>query len=408
MTLLLKLAWRNIWRNSRRSLLTILAVCFATFLSVVMRGMQVGTYDSMIKNMVQMFTGYVQVQRIGYQKNPSLHLCFPYDDSLASLIAHEPGVSGVAPRIHADGLVSKGEQSMGGMIIGILPDAERLVTKIPTRIVDGAFLSSDSTHEIVVGHKMLKNLNARIGDRVVILTQGFDGSLGNMAYTIVGSLRMGSQEFDAMAVFMGLSDARELLGMSNQVHSLALSLDDLAGIPQVKETLGSGVAARKLAVLRWDEVSPEMMQHIELDNISGILLLGILIIIVAFGILNAVLMSVTERFREFGVVLSMGMGNKALVVLVLFETLFITCVGVILGDILAWCVNYYIVLNPIVIGGMESIEEMLGMEWRLMSTVRPSVFINSSLAVLVISLCSCLYPAYKVMKLEPLKGLRFT
>lgn len=408
MRLLLKLAWRNIWRNSRRSVLTILAVSFATMLSVTMRGMQIGTYESLIKNLVHTFTGYIQIQRPGYMKNPSLQLGFAYDDSLKSVLSQQAGVVGSTPRVQADGLISFGEQSLGSMIVGIVPETERLVSNIHTRVQEGSFLSSDSAKEIVVGYKLLKNLNAHVGDRVVILAQGYDGSLGNMAYKIAGSFKMGSPEFDGMAIFMGLTDVRELLGMTNQVHVVAIALNDLQSIPPVTLSLGSRLQESRLQVLEWGEVSPELKKHLELDNISGMLMLGILIVIAAFGILNTVLMSVTERFREFGVVLSMGMEQERLVVLVAIETLFITLVGVMIGDFIAWCINYYIVLHPIVIEGLESMEDQLGIEYKILSTVRPSVFLNSSLAVLGISLLSCIYPAYRVWKLEPLRGLRFT
>ena len=408
MQLLLKLAWRNIWRNSRRSVLTILAVSFATMLSVAMRGMQIGTWESLITNLVHTFTGYAQIQRPGYQKNPSLQLCFAYDDSLKSVLAKETSIVGFAPRVHADGLVSFGEQSLGAMIIGIAPETERSVSNVHTRVREGAFLSSDSAKDVVVGYKLLKNLNAHVGDRIVILAQGYDGSMGNMAYRISGSFKIGSPEFDGMAIFMGLTDLRELLGMTNQVHVVALALNDLQSIDAVSTSLGQRLQKNRFQLVEWGEVSPELKKHLELDDVSGKLFLGILIVIVAFGILNTVLMSVTERFREFGVVLSMGMDQKGLVVLVALETLFITLVGVMIGDIIAWCINYYIVVNPIAITGLESVEEQLGIEYKLLSTVRPSVFVNSSIAVLGISLLSCLYPAYRVWKLEPLKGLRFT
>ncbi len=404
----MKLAWRNIWRNSRRSLLTIAAVCFATLLSVAMRGMQIGTYESLIRNIVRSFIGYVQVQRTGYLKIPSLQLAFPFDDSLRNRLSRQQGVVGMTPRVHADGLISLGDQSQGAMIIGIVPETERSVSNLHTKVKDGQFLISDSSRQIVLGYKLMKNLAAKVGDKVVILAQGFDGSLGNMKYTIAGTLKTGSPDVDGTTLFMGMSDARELLGMSNQVHVVVLSLSELQRIEPVKRVLSSELQGSKLDVLSWDEVSPEMMNHMELDNVSGMLLLGILIVIVAFGILNTVLMSVTERFREFGIVLSMGMNNNRLMVLVAMETMLITLSGVIVGDLLAWCVNYWIVLHPIAIGGLESIEEQLGIDYKLLSTVRPSVFINSSLAVFGISMLVCLYPIHRVLKLEPLKGIRFT
>jgi putative ABC transport system permease protein len=404
----LRLAWRNVWKNSRRSLLTILAVLFATMLSVVMRGMQLGTYEVLITNMVKTYIGFLQIQTPEYQKNPSLRAAFVFDESMRTELMGQPGVVGLAPRIQADGLVSFGEQSQGAMILGLVPEQERLVSRLHTKVLEGSFLADDTSKQIVIGYKLLKNLNANVGDRVVLLAQGFDGSLGNDAYTIVGSLKTGTPEFDGMAIFMGLRDARALLGMTTQVHVVALALDHLSLLRPAQERIQHMLNARNLKVLTWNEVSPELMRHIELDNVSGILMLAVLIVIVAFGILNTVLMSVTERFREFGVMLSMGMRNGRLVLLVLGETAMITLVGILVGDAIAWCINYYIMLHPIAIAGLESISEEFGLDYRLFSTVQPSVFVNSSVAVLGISLMMTLYPAYRVSKLEPLRGLRFT
>jgi ABC-type lipoprotein release transport system permease subunit len=294
------------------------------------------------------------------------------------------------------------------MIIGIAPRTETMVSTLHTRVCEGSFLDSDSAKEVVLGYKLMKNLKVKVGDRVVILAQGYDGTLGNMAYRIKGALKTGSPEFDEMAVFMGLGDARELLGMADRVHVVALSMDELERIPGVSASISAQLRQRELDVVPWDRVSPELKKHMELDSTSAMIMLGILIVIVAFGILNTVLMSVTERFREFGVVLSMGMAQERLVMLVAMETLCIAMAGIVLGDLLAFGINYYLVVHPMVITGLESVEELLGIEYKLLSTVRPSVFINSSVAVLLISMLACVYPAYRVWRLEPLKGLRFT
>ena len=162
-------------------------------------------------------------------------------------------------------------------------------------------------------------------------------------------------------------------------------------------------------VLPWNEVNPELQQAIQLDNVSGILFLGILIVIVAFGILNTVLMSVTERFREFGVVLSIGMPQKKLTYLVYIETMFIAVIGLIFGNLLGYFVNYYLMLHPIVFGGeIKRLYELYHFLPELRSSLRVSIFIYVSLSIIGISILSCLYPAYKVYKLEPLKGIRQT
>ena len=171
----------------------------------------------------------------------------------------------------------------------------------------------------------------------------------------------------------------------------------------------SNITDNDLRVLNWLQINPELEQQIALDNISGIMFLGILIVIVAFGILNTVLMSVTERFREFGVVLSIGMPQINLVKLVYIETLIITIIGLIIGNIIGWGVNLYILNNPIYLGDeLARLYEEYNFLPILKSSLDIMIFVNITLSILVISIISCIYPAYKVYKLEPLKGIRYT
>jgi ABC-type lipoprotein release transport system permease subunit len=174
--MLLKLAWRNIWRNRRRSIITILAVTFAVMLSIAMRGLQLGTYEVNIETAVKMFPGYLQIQKSGYQKNPSLQKSFSFKRDLRDMLQKEPLISGFTPRVVGDGLISFKDNSAGTVVLGIVPRAEKTVSEIMGKVNEGRFFQSDSSSEIVIGYKLLSNLKAEIGDTVVILAQGYDGS----------------------------------------------------------------------------------------------------------------------------------------------------------------------------------------------------------------------------------------
>ncbi|MCF8239921.1 MAG: ABC transporter permease [Melioribacteraceae bacterium] len=409
MKLLLKLAWRNIWRNKRRSILTLTAITFATLSAVAMRGVQIGTYNVNIKNAVEMFSGYIQIQRDGYQKNPSLNKAFRITDEIRNALNTTPRIKSYTTRIHAQGLISFKDNSQGAAIFGIDPQTEKEVTHLLDRIDEGSFFNSAGSKEIVIGAKLLGNLNAEIGDTVVILSQGFDGALGNQKFIISGTAKFGSPEFDAMGVFMGIESANDLLSMYGNIHALVINLNSLDEIETVRNNLNEKISDRKLAVLSWGEVMPDLKQSIEFDNISGVFFLLILIVIVAFGILNTVLMSVTERFNEFGVTLSIGMPQLKLVYLVLMEIIFITIIGIVLGDIIGGIINYYIVQNPIELGSeLGWIYEEYGFLPQIQSTMERSIFINTSITVFVISVLSSIYPLVKVYRLEPLKGIRYT
>ena len=409
MRLLLKLAWRNIWRNKRRSILTLAAVTFAVLMAIGMRGIQLGTYALNIKTAVELFSGYLQVQTKGYNETPKLSLCFREDKNIKSAIESTKGIQSYSSRVYADGLISFKDNSRGVAIFGIQPDKEKEVTTFVENIDTGKFFTSDSSDEIVVGSQLLKNLNAKIGDEVVLLAQGFDGSLGNQKFKIVGTVRLGVQEMEATVVFMGLKSAQSLLALGNKVNVIAIKANDLNNLNEIKNNLSTKLLNKNLAVLSWNKVNPELQQAIQLDNVSGILFLGILIVIVAFGILNTVLMSVTERFREFGVVLSIGMPQKKLTYLVYIETMFIALIGLLFGNLLGYFVNYYLILHPIVFGGeLKKLYELYHFLPELRSSLQISIFVYVSFSIIGISILSCLYPAYRVFKLEPLKGIRQT
>ena len=407
--MLLKLAWRNIWRNKRRSLITLAAVVFATVMAIAMRGIQKGTYALNIRSAVELFSGYLQVQEKNYLDNPSLTSSFVINKNIKDALKTTKGVLGYSPRIYADGLISYKDNSRGAAIFGIEPGREENVTTFVENINSGSFFTSDSSNEIVVGDQLLKNLDAKIGDDIVILAQGFDGTLGNQKYKIIGTVKFGMQDVESALIFMGLKSAQSLLAMGNRVNIIAIKADNLNNIKEIHSELMSKIKNPDLKVLSWNKINPELEQAIQMDNVSGIFFLGILIVIVAFGILNTVLMSVIERFREFGVVLAIGMPQVNLTYLVYIETIFITVIGLIIGNILGCGVNYYLIIHPITFGGeIQKLYEIYHFLPQMKSTLQPGIFFNVSLSILIISVLSCLYPAYKVYKLEPLKGIRHT
>ncbi len=409
MKLIIKLAWRGLWRNKRRTLITISAVAFAALLSIAMRGIQLGTYGENIEWALNLFSGYLQLQHPGYMDNPSLHKSFVYDDDIRARLSSDTRIRGFSPRLYADGLISFGDNSLGAVIFGIDPNIEKQVTRMTDRVLLGKMISSSEAREVVVGYKMLRNLKAHIGDEIVVLTQGYDGALGNMKLRITGTVKTGMQEFDGYAVFIGLETLQELITMEDKVSLVAIALHDIDDVNAVTEDLNSSIDTAAVRALSWTEVMPDFKQSIDLDNISGMFFLAILIVIVAFGILNTVLMSVTERFREFGILLAIGMPRKKLVVIVFFETIFILLIGLLIGNILAYAVNYYFMLNPIEFTGeYATLMEEYGWLPQMKSSVELSSFFNTSLSILGISLLSAIYPLYRVFTLEPLKGLRYT
>ncbi len=409
MGVFLKISWRNLWRNRRRTMVTLVAVTFATFLFAITRGMQFGTYAATIRMTAEQFSGYLQIQHPEFLDNPGLHKSFRSTRKLIDLVTHQPAITGWAPRLYAEGLAGLQSNSVGLTLMGIDPPRETTVTRLHTKIRQGRYLSSDSALEVVVGETLLRNLGGRVGDTIVVLSQGFDGSLGNMKFRIVGVIKTGSADLDQYTAIMGLKALQELLTMPDRLHALVINLKRLNDLPPTRASLQAFLQPQGLTVRSWDEVLPDLKQSIELDNIGGLLFLIILVIVVAFGILNTLLMSVTERFREFGVMLSLGLSNLRLVQIVFVESFYLTLMGIALGLLLGYLANYLVVLHPIPLGEkLARISLEYGFAPKIYSTVEVRVFVQSFQYIFSIAMLATLYPLYKVMQLEPLKGIRYT
>ena len=391
------------------------AVIFAIMLSIIQRGMQYGTYAETIRTAVRASTGYLQIQKEGYNKSPTLQKSFVMTPQIETALGNTPSINGSSPRIETDALLSYRDQSFGAMIMGVAPETENEVTDFPEKIRSGRFLSADSAGsdntvtEIVVGDKLLQNLGAQVGDSVVVLAQGFDGILGNMFARIVGTFRTGSNEFDRMGVFMNISDLQSFLSMGNRINAVAVSVRNPNDLENVASRLNRVLKPQGLVALTWQDLLPQLKQMIELDNSSGVLYIIILLFVVGFGILNTVLMSITERFREYGVMLSLGMSQERLVAAVALEVFFMLIIGFVIGNGIGAAVNSYWVAHPIVLGGsMAKLYEEYGFAPVLVSSLSFKVFLDSSLTIFGISIVAAVYPLWRVLRLEPLKGIRYT
>lgn len=377
--------------------------------------MQYGTYAETIKTAVRVSTGYLQVQKQGYNKNPTLQKSFVLSPGIKEAIENTPAIDGSSPRIESDALLSYRDQSLGVMIMGLAPETENGVSDFSRKVRTGRFLPPDSTvrgnsvAEIVVGDKLLQNLGARVGDSVVVLAQGYDGILGNMFAKIVGTFRTGSAEYDRMGVFMNINALQSFLNMGNRINAVAISVRNPDELPAVVAGLNRVLKPGGLVALPWQDLLPQLRQMIELDNSSGVLYIIILLFVVGFGILNTVLMSITERFKEYGVMLSLGMSQEKLVVAVALEVFFMLVIGFVVGNGIGVAVNSYWVNHPIVLGGdIAKLYQEYGFAPILASSLSFKVFLDSTLTILGISIVATVYPLWRVLRLEPLKGIRYT
>ena len=401
----LRMAWRNVWRHTRRTLLTVSAIAFATLLLVFMLSWQFGSYNTMINSAVRVHTGHLQVLAEGYEEEKSMRLVVPEPASVARIVEQVRGVSAYAFRARSFSLVSSKQRTYGAMVIGIEPEREPQVSTLGSFMRQGAFLSAEGSNEAILGRLLAENLKVGLGDEVVLLGQGRDGSIAAPVVRVNGIFSSGQDEFDRTFLHIPLGLFQEVYSMRGAVHEVVILCSSLDDVGRVKQELSSRLRGKDLVVKDWSELMPGLMEAIKMDLVSGFIFYIVLIVVVAFSILNTFLMVIFERTREFGVMMAVGTTPARLTRILLMESMTMALIGIAAGVVLGIAVTLYFESHGIVISGASELLEQFGLPERmcpdlslLSSTIGPAV-------VLVITFFTALYPALKVRKMRVVDAL---
>lgn len=399
------LAWRNLWRNRSRTLITMASVWCAVLLSALTQSLQRGAFELMVANVVSFYTGYLQVQQSGYWDEQTLEYTLPYTDTLRATILQHPGVAALAPRIQVFALASTGEKTKGCLVAGIEPEAEDRVTRLRRKITAGQYLT-DSMPAVLAADGLARRLHIGVGDTLVLLGQGYYGAMAAGKFPVCGILHFGSPDLSQRAVFMSLSTAQQWLDAPGQITTLVLSPEN----PASTDKLAAGLKASlppDMTVKTWMEMMPDLIEHIKTDTASSAIFLGVLYVLITFGIFATLLMMLLERRREFGMLLALGMKKGQLARVVLYESVLITFSGCLLGILTGIPVIWWFARYPIRIGG-DSAEAFrkFGFEPVIPASTDPGILLNQALAVLFIGLVLSWYPAYKIFTMNPVEAMR--
>ena len=401
-----KLAWRNIWRNPRRSLLTMAAITFTTLLLVFMLSWQFGSYSTMINASVKIQTGHLQIQEKGYQEKHEIRQVVTHPDAIVDILDRIPDITGYTFRAEGFSLVSSEDRTFGTLVVGIDPEREATVSTIPGMVRRGRYFAKGDQAEAMVGHLLAKNFKADIGDELVVLGQGRDGSIAATVVRIKGIFNAGMDEIDRSIVFMPLSYFQQVYSMNGGVNRCVIVCKNLETLPAVKNKIADAIAEMKdITVLDWKDMTPGLLQAIKMDLISGFMFYVILIVVVAFSILNTFLMVIFERTKEFGVMMAMGTRPGRLMRILLMESFGMTAIGVTAGILLGCLVTWYFQVHGISLPGMEEFTRQYGLPDRIHPELSfLSVSIGAGI-VLVLTCLTAIYPVFKVKELQPVRAL---
>ena len=404
-----KMAWRNIWRNPRRTILTICAITFASVLLVFMLSFQFGSYETMINTSVKISTGHLQVQAAKYHEKKSIRFVIPDPLAVADILDQIPEVAAYSFRGQAFALISSKDRTYGVVVTGIDPQKEARVSRIRKLVHEGHFLTEDDGSRAVVGKLLAKNLRVKIGDELALLGQGRDGSIAATVVQVKGIFSSGIDEFDRSTIQIPLAFFQQTFSMGNAVHEVVIIAKSLSDVSRIKAKLVTALSklnkGTHLKTFDWQELMPGLRQAIEMDLVSGLIFYALLIIVVAFSILNTFLMAIFERTREFGVLMALGTTPRRLTKVLLTESMVMTAVGIMAGILIGIAITYYFQMNGIDFSGGSDLLSQFGITGRMYPKLSLLSVSIGPIMVLFFTFIAALYPALKVRRLRPVEAM---
>ncbi len=406
MKTLLIIAWRSLWRNKRRTILTAISVFIAVILALFTRSMQLGSYAQMISAGVNQ-TGYLQIHDTGYQENKTVERSFFYSENMMKKIKSVKGITSIMPRTETFSLASFGEKTKGVLVSGIDPDKQNKRFNISKKIIKGKYLSPDK-HAVIIGDKMAKYLKIKLGDSLVLIGQGYQGITSYGIYPVIGIFHLPSLEMNSRIVYMNIKDAQTFVYPYKPgiITTIALYTDNNNNLQDIEKKL-SGKIGQAYEIISWKIILSDMLQTIKVDNVSGQIMLFILYIIAAFGIFSTVLMMTMEKRKQYAVMISIGMRRSKLISVSTIETIIITFIGILAGLIVITPILFYLHLNPIPITGeMAKMYLQFNIEPVLPFSIKWQLFLTQTAIISGLSLLSVIYPVVYLSRFNILKAFR--
>ena len=400
----LKIAFRNIFRQKRRTILTALTMIVGFALSSVFIGWSDGAYSDIIAMFTQNRIGHIQVHRGGYLDKPSLYKTMSDYESIGQTIGSVKGVEAWTPRVYSAGLGSVGEKTTTVQIIGIDVGREIKATRFDKKIVDGWEISAQPAREAVLGKGLARILSATVGGEIVIVSQGADGSIANELYEIVGVAESGDDITDRMACYLHIRDAQELLVLEGRSHEIVVIVSNINDVLKITKTIEANLADSTLNVAPWQEVAKDFYRAMQADQQGDAIGRIIIMLIVAIGVLNTVLMSVLERTSEYGVLKAIGTKPRQIFWLVICEVLIIALGSIVVGAGLGASINHLLSIYGITMpeeftyGGIKF--QTMYAEVNARSLIIPAITVILSAGIVSI------FPALKAARILPARAMR--
>ena len=408
MNILIKIAWRNVWRNPRRSWVLISAIALGVFTFLGVLGYLGAITTSMVNSSIELQGGHLQVASKGYFENPDPHNRI---DSFSSLEGRIGNVSDLvySPTVSFAGMITSAEQASGVQIQGIDPTSYTQILSIDKRLIEGEYLEQTSDEALIlISATMADQLNVLPGEKVVLMANDVNNEIAQAAFRVAGLFRTSSVDFDKLNIFIPIDQARSMIGYAeDEISMLAVRLVRNAELDVVQSNLASQIDANQVELLSWRERNPFMVMMLETQDFAIYILIGLLFTAIVFTIINSFLMVIFERIHEFGVLMANGTRPFQIRAMLYLEALFIAFLGIGLGSALAFGLLSYWMQYGLDLSAFSASLAAMGID----TLIYPSLDWNQVglgfAMIFVMVLLSVLYPAIKASRFEPVDAINY-
>jgi putative ABC transport system permease protein len=400
-----KLAWRNMWRSKRRTLITVSSIFFAVIFAILMRVSIVGLFDKLIADTVRMSSGYIQVHHNGFWENKSIDSTFEESPKLEAILSNEKEVTAWTPRLESFALASSGDRTKGMMVVGIDPKKENEVSGLSQKIIFGKYLA-DGDKSIMLAEGLAAYLKLKVNDTVILIGQGYEGSMASGKYAIKGIVKLGIPEMNKGMAWLPMAPARDFLSTGARYTSISLLINDRDKLDDLKQSIIKQTKGSDYEVMTWKEMLPELDQLFQAKMAQNVIMSGVLYMVIAFGIFGTILMMLNERMHEFGILIAIGMKRGLLSGVVVLEMILMAVAGTLLGMVCIYPLVLYYHLHPIKLSGdMGKTSEQYNMEPMIQMSIDISNFIIQGYVVLMIAILLSLYAIFKIYKTKVIAAI---
>lgn len=401
--MLLNIAWRNLWRNRRRSLIILTSIVVGVMALVALDSLMKGLMTQMLKNAISSQVSHIQIHKKGFNENRKTQSVVPNREEVEKALGEANYVKAWSKRAISSGMINSAGASSGVTIIGALPNSERRVTNIADKIVEGEYLSGND-NKIVIGKDISEKLEVGVGDKIVLMAAQMDGSVGYGMYRVAGVFETGSSEFDKTHVYIPLAQAQTLLDLGDEVHEYAMIVNNEKGVDEDKAALAEKIDG-EYEILTYKELLPIIMAYMDMVQASMIITYLIFIVAILFGVINSMLMSVMERIKEFGVLMSIGMKGGKIFFMVVQESFLLGIFGTVVGFALGYSL-FLLMKDGVDLSIYKESLASFGTGSVIYPVFDASVILNAFIFMPIATALGAIYPALKAVKLQPTDAMR--